>query len=263
MAAFGPAIRSSSALCSGSLLERIKHLFDVEGVAFVLLVNQGQIESYVRTVYGQNVDAPAYLLKFANLFVDLPTQQPRHRHEQGRVEYGQRLITHFGIDGLVSDKSFFQRVVHTVVGHFGPTLREIEKTFILVALYYGSLPKGAFSNDFLVLLLATLKVKQSAFYAKLGCGVVPVGEFFKQTSLEQIKSDGVMGLDPDWLLRMVRYLLMSDAEIQELESKSAASGGTVQASRLGEWLAPYNIGRNSVIPLICARLDRFSLVPKT
>jgi len=52
------------------LLERIKRLFDVEDVAFVLLVNRTQIEGYIRTVYG-NVDADAYLLKFGSLFVDL------------------------------------------------------------------------------------------------------------------------------------------------------------------------------------------------
>ena len=58
------------------LLERIKHLFDVKGVAFVLLVNRSKIESYIQTVYG-NADAEAYLLKFGNLFVDLPRQQSK------------------------------------------------------------------------------------------------------------------------------------------------------------------------------------------
>jgi hypothetical protein len=245
-----------------SLLERIKHLFDVEGVTFVLLVNQGQIESYVRTIYGQSVDAPAYLLKFANLFVDLPTQQPRHRHEQGRVEYSQRLIEHYGIGELVNDKSVLQRVVYSVIGHFGPTLREIEKTFTLATLYYGSLPKGWFSNDFLVLLLATLKVKQPTLYDKLRRGVVTVAEFLQQTSLEQIKNEGGMGVDPDWLLNMVRHLLMSEAEFQELRKKASENGGGYQVSPFDGWLSPYNLSRNAAIPLICSRLDRFSLAPK-
>lgn len=56
------------------LLERMKHLFDVEGVAFVLLVNRDQIESYIRAVYGDKVDARAYLLKFGSLFIDLPNR---------------------------------------------------------------------------------------------------------------------------------------------------------------------------------------------
>jgi predicted KAP-like P-loop ATPase len=78
-----------------SLLERIKHLFDVEGVAFILLVNRDQIESYVRTVYGESVDARAYLLKFANMFVDLPVQQPMFHHGQGRQEFVRSLIEHY------------------------------------------------------------------------------------------------------------------------------------------------------------------------
>jgi predicted KAP-like P-loop ATPase len=87
------------------LLERIKHLFDVEGIAFILLVNRDQIESYVRTVYGEMVDARAYLLKFGNLFVDLPSHQPGGGYEEkGRAEFCRRLFQHYElpVPGVIS-----------------------------------------------------------------------------------------------------------------------------------------------------------------
>src|SRR5262249_39811411 len=86
------------------LLERIKHLFDVDGVAFVLLVNREQIEGYVQTVYG-NKDACDYLLKFGNPFIDLPSQQSQHsyQYEKGNREYCDKLFDHYGLSTRVQN----------------------------------------------------------------------------------------------------------------------------------------------------------------
>ena len=47
-----------------SLLERIKHLFDIEGIIFVLALDKFQLEHSVRSVYGQDLDAIGYLRRF-------------------------------------------------------------------------------------------------------------------------------------------------------------------------------------------------------
>ena len=47
-----------------SLLERVKHLFLVEGVSFVFVTNMPQIEAVVAGTYGANTDAKIYLEKF-------------------------------------------------------------------------------------------------------------------------------------------------------------------------------------------------------
>ena len=150
------------------LLERIKHLFDVEGVSFVLLVNRDQIESYIKSVYG-DVDARAYLLKFANLFVDLPTQQGPFgfQHEKGRQDYCQLLFGHFDFSKQVRDAAFLDRYLRALVDHFDMTLREIERVFPVMALYYTSLSKNQFTNEFLIAMLSTLKVKRPLVYEHL------------------------------------------------------------------------------------------------
>ncbi len=61
-------------------LERIKHLFDVDGVVFVLLWNRTQIQQAVKVFYGQDTDGLMYL----DRFVDYPVQLPNH-HLDGRV----------------------------------------------------------------------------------------------------------------------------------------------------------------------------------
>lgn len=48
------------------LLEEIKHLFDVPGVAFLLGLHGRQLEHSVTAAYGQNFDGAAYLRRFFN-----------------------------------------------------------------------------------------------------------------------------------------------------------------------------------------------------
>lgn len=48
------------------VLEEIKHLFDVQGVAFVLGVHGGQLEHSVTAAYGNGFDGSAYLRRFFN-----------------------------------------------------------------------------------------------------------------------------------------------------------------------------------------------------
>ena len=53
-------------------VEKIKHLFSVPNVVFVLVMNKIQLEQSVRIVYGQELDAHTYLQKFINLETRIP-----------------------------------------------------------------------------------------------------------------------------------------------------------------------------------------------
>lgn len=49
------------------LLERIKHLFDIEGVIFVLAIDTRQLSHSVRAVYGSEFDSKGYLKRFIDV----------------------------------------------------------------------------------------------------------------------------------------------------------------------------------------------------
>lgn len=57
------------------LIERIKHLFDVPNLVFVLLLNREQLENAIKGIYGNETDAAKYLGKFINLFFRLPKKK--------------------------------------------------------------------------------------------------------------------------------------------------------------------------------------------
>jgi len=55
------------------LLEKIKHLFSVDGLIFVLAVDRQQLGESVRCLYGQGLDADNYLRRFIDLEYRLPS----------------------------------------------------------------------------------------------------------------------------------------------------------------------------------------------
>ncbi len=55
-----------------SVIERIKHLFSVPGVCFVLVTHLPQLEQVVQGAYGTTINAHTYLEKFYHLRVTLP-----------------------------------------------------------------------------------------------------------------------------------------------------------------------------------------------
>jgi hypothetical protein len=53
-------------------LETIKHIFDVDGLAFVLAVDLKQLENSARALFGDGLDFPEYFRKFAHRNIQLP-----------------------------------------------------------------------------------------------------------------------------------------------------------------------------------------------
>lgn len=54
------------------LLERVKHIFDVPNMVFVLSIDKKQLEAITAAVYGERIDAPEYLRRFIDLEYALP-----------------------------------------------------------------------------------------------------------------------------------------------------------------------------------------------
>ena len=54
-----------------SILELVKHVFEVPGIKFVFVANMEQLKAVIRKRYGQDVDADVYLEKFVNTTIIL------------------------------------------------------------------------------------------------------------------------------------------------------------------------------------------------
>lgn len=58
------------------LLERVKHLFNVPNVVFILSTAKDQLRHSLRAFYGEGMDAEAYLRRFIDLEYSLPEPSP-------------------------------------------------------------------------------------------------------------------------------------------------------------------------------------------
>ncbi len=84
------------------LLERIKHLFEVDNIVFVLALSTGQLKSSIRSLYGEGIDATGYLRRFIDL--DYPLREP------AADVYSKVLFEDLGIGGDVDTPGFIDIV---------------------------------------------------------------------------------------------------------------------------------------------------------
>jgi hypothetical protein len=113
------------------MLERIKHLFDTDGLVFVIATDTSQLQHSIKAVYGQGFDSQRYLLRFFD-------RQYRFR-ERGKEE----VTRHLRIERLPADKleklsippssmhgeHNFDFFFTSTVSGFNLELRELQKAF--------------------------------------------------------------------------------------------------------------------------------------
>ncbi len=116
-------------------LERIKHLFDIDGLVFVLLINKDQLSESVKGLYGSGIKADVYLRKFIQFSLMLPKSTGSSRFPLGDNEkfctylIEQKYAIHF--DDQVNA---FKRLFVIFCNYFGLSLRDIENGIALLLL---------------------------------------------------------------------------------------------------------------------------------
>lgn len=65
------------------VLERIKHLFEIENIIFILSIDKDQLENSIKGHFGSGIDAEEYLRRFIDISYNLP--QPELRNFCGHL----------------------------------------------------------------------------------------------------------------------------------------------------------------------------------
>lgn len=230
------------------LLERIKHLFEVPNVVFVLLVNRAQIESYVRTVYGAEVDAALYLQKFADLFIDLPAKAPSlHGRDWSLRTYFDYLLKTLEvklwnhIDIVVQDLDF-------IGTHYGISLRDAEHVARIMALEFASKEsdRDTLESHPLVPFFAVIKVKEPGLFARIRDEAISGEEAIEKLRLSQLVARS-SSLEQG--INLIRVSLMTAEEKKKLQ----AGDQKQLAEAIDRWAR-----RERLSATVCRSLDRFS-----
>lgn len=148
------------------LLECIKHLFDVDGIIFVLAMDRSQLQHTISNLYGIKMDADGYLRRFVDLELNLP--KPSHS------EYIKFLYDHHKLEEILEYTEAFSRGGQTLVDSmafcanaFELTLRQIEQCFTELNVAIRTMSKNKTFFPILLTLLVCLKVKNPLLYKRL------------------------------------------------------------------------------------------------
>lgn len=152
-----------------SLLERIKHLFNVPNIVFVLGIDRKQLEISIESVYGSEMDTENYLRRF----IDMNFRLPEPDHKQFTLNLLLRYDLEYSFNYMKIDLGnkeqilgydFFKNFYASLANHLQLTLREIEDSTRIFIFMARSMKGNSFvPPDFLALLLL-VRVKDKKLY---------------------------------------------------------------------------------------------------
>lgn len=156
------------------LLERVKHLFDVKHIVFVLSIDRKQLEAITAAVYGERIDAPEYLRRFIDLEYALPEV---HTKQYTRVlieRYGFKAFfdAHKRHSELAYDHDNFVEGFVQLSGAFGMSLRAKERCLTRLAVVLTHTPENHYLDPFVASLLIVLRTMRPDLYRGLISGEI-------------------------------------------------------------------------------------------
>lgn len=150
------------------MLERIKHLFDVPGIIFLLSIDKSQLESSTAAVYGERINAPEYLRRFIDLEYALPTIQGK--------AFTEVLIKRFKLDEVFAkrnhrefqyDMQHFVEFFTLVADGTQLSLRTRERCMTRLQVVMDQTPETHFLFPPLVALLIVLRTTNPKLFTQL------------------------------------------------------------------------------------------------
>jgi hypothetical protein len=245
------------------LLERIKHLFDLTNIVFVLSVDKAQLSASVASVYGEKSDTQEYLRRFFDLEFGIP--------KINSIRHTEVLLTWFGLDDVFAgrkselqyDKGHFVNYFSALADMFQLSLRTRERCVTLLAIVMQQTPENQYLDAILVSYLIVLRVKRPEVFLAL-CE----GKLSAEAAMDALKKllgggDFVAGYSG---MLIESYLLAGDpnrdrtnAHYQRLEDFSKSNVGDPQIlSRAQEMLGL----RNKVVDGYHRRFDYRNVAAK-
>ena len=154
------------------LLERVKHLFDIENMVFVLSIDKKQLEAITAAVYGERIDATEYLRRFIDLEYTLPVAYTK--------QYTRVLIDRHGFksffdarrnySGLAYDYENFVESFTQLSSAFNISLRASERCLTRLAVVLTQTSENQYLDPFLASFLIVLRTIRPDLYAALVSG---------------------------------------------------------------------------------------------
>lgn len=157
------------------LLERVKHIFEVPNIIFVLSLNINQLQYAIQGFYGSsNINGREYLRRFIDIEFTLPAPNMESYSEFLYEKY--ELDTYFDYcvrkndNNLAPESQLFKQIVIDVLNSSNLTLRQTNKLFAYMRLSLCTFNKSSQFSSSVFFLLCFIKLFHSNIYTKIKDG---------------------------------------------------------------------------------------------
>ena len=227
-----------------NLLERVKHLFSVPGVVFVLVTNLDQMTKAIRGAYGPETDSHSYLEKFYDLRATLPMPQTQQGSTVRR--YIDFLWNEMGLDS--GDGQVDQMVregLALLADHRKISLRTLDRIATHVALTYASSAPRTLKLAPLIVGLCAMRQMNPGLYE-----LAQRGELSYADAVEFFSLKNWPAKEAKWYANWWRYF--TDASVDESEK---------WFQEMGRSLVNYGVDdRFGLIQWATSRIDDLEIV---
>lgn len=149
------------------LLERVKHIFGIEGLIFVLSIDKMQLAESIKSQYG-NIDTNNYLRRFIDLEFTLQNPSVDNFCEVLYEKYGiEKILQNKNIQSTLTQMDD-KEILKYLVLEWHLTLREIEHIFIHLGIFCKTLEQDVSRLHVMIFIfLIALKIKDQNAYIDL------------------------------------------------------------------------------------------------
>ncbi|MBL0608533.1 hypothetical protein JD515_20600 [Aeromonas caviae] len=203
------------------LLERIKHLFDIEGLIFILAMDKNQLSHSVKSIYGSNFDSIGYLRRFIDIEYQLP--QPNINL------FIDGLYKEFDFDGFFSSRNSYEafrydwshlsNVIKLIAKNLELSLRDIEFIFAKINLVLRSIEERKYFFPAITAFLIITKEYKNDVYSRY---------VNKNSSADEI-IEYLYGIVPENIRHSDNFFECALIEAHLLNAKNAQNPSAVSA----------------------------------
>ena len=134
------------------LLERVKHIFDVPNMVFVLGINRDELCKALSSIYG-DIDTDVYLRRFFDFEFNLPEVDSRR--------FAEHLVSKYQLE-------IYGRVFPQLWSALSLSLRDIDYGIRLLAILVKSSPADTYIDPYLLAVLIAMKFKKPRILPLIG-----------------------------------------------------------------------------------------------
>lgn len=208
------------------IIERVKHLFSVKNVVFVLVMNTRQLEESVKAVYGQTINAHTYLQKFIKVETRLPKatipkdESSKHRSD-GFTKYCEHLFKAHELSQEIQNQSRILLTQHLpdIARNCDLSLREMENVFTNLALFYKAQDRHRQLQSDLAVSLSVIKVKSPDLLTAIANDDISYGAIDEVIGFSRHVTDRHWGIG--WYSGLIKFCLFTLDELTDDQDKES------------------------------------------